>query len=873
MLRLHSWSAAFYLLAFFSLFLSNAAHAAPQALGNAGNVSVVVSDATGAVLPGAAIEIQSPRSGYQSSGVTDANGVAQFHNLSYNSYHLNVAADGFQNAQQDVDVRSSVPVSVTIKLAVGAPGETVNVEASDLIEAVPTTHTDVDSTLISRLPSDSVNSSLFSVISQATPGVAQDSNGLSHPQGEHADTTFSIDGQPVSDQQTRIFSNAISANAVQSMEVINGVPPAEYGDKASMVVRTTTKSGLGVLRPTGSFSTEYGSFGTAGVSAALSVGNQKFGNFISIDGTNSGRFLDPPEFYPIHAHGNSENIFDRIDYQIDQKNSLHLNLIAGRSWFQIPNSIDQFVAGQDQRQQNKNFNVSPSFTHLLNSDALITVNAYVRQDRVNYYPSGNPFDDLPATLNESRRLTNAGIKTDVSYAKGIHNFKAGMDFYHTFLSERFGVGVTDPAFNAVCLNPDGSPDTAPVPTSPSQCGSGLANPAFLPGLLPFDLTRGGSQFAFQGRTDIKQFAVYAEDVLTLHNLTLSLGLRGDVYRGISSGNAAEPRLGASYLVKKTNTAIRGSYGRFFLTPYNENLILSSSTGEGGLAQNVFGAFAARPLQPGHRNYYTVGVGQALGRYVSVDADYFWKYTNPDYDFDVILSTSLNFPIQWKKSKIDGAAIRINVPDFHGLSAYSVIGHTRSRFFGPEIGGIIFNNPANTGSNLPFRIDHDQAFQQVAHVQYQASKNAPWFGFTWNYQSGLVAGRVPLAPDANTPVNLTGLTSDQQLQAGLFCGSVVPTAGAPLTTCPASQYGSTRINLPKPGTDNADTNPARIAPRHTFDVAAGMDNLFHTERYKANLRLSVVNLTNKVALYNFLSTFSGTHFIPPRSYMAQLGFTF
>jgi hypothetical protein len=849
--------------------------ASAQSLGAAGNITVTVADSTGAVIPQASVEIQSPRSGYESTASTDATGVAQFRNLPYNSYHLSVTANGFQNSHQDVDLRSSVPMNVPVALTVGAAGETVTVEASDLIEAVPTTHTDVDSSLINRLPSDSVNSSLFSVISQATPGIAQDANGLSHPQGEHADTTFSIDGQPISDQQTRIFSNAISANAVQSMEVINGVPPAEYGDKASLVVRTTTKSGLGIREPTGSISADYGSFGTSGSDFDLSLGSQKFGNFISLDGSKSGRFLDPPEFGPIHDYGNSENIFDRIDYQITAKDSLHLNLFAGRSRFQIPNSIDQLVAGQDQRQQNKNFDISPSYTHLFGATTLLNVNAYVRQDRVNYYPSKDVFSDLPATLNEGRRLTNAGIKTDLSYVKGINNIKVGADFYHTFLSERFGVGVTDPTFNAICLNPDGSPSTAPTPTNPNLCGpAGLQpNPGFLPGLLPFDLSRNGSLFSFQGHTDIKQLALYAEDVVTLHNLTLSLGVRGDVYRGLSSGNGVEPRLGASYSIKATNTVLRASYGRFFLTPYNENLILSSATGQGGLAQNVFGAFGVHPLQVAHRNYYTAGLAQAFGRYLSVDADYFWKYTDPDYDFDVILNTSLTFPIQWSKSKIDGAAIRINVPDFHGLTAYSVLGHTRARFFGPEIGGIIFNNPTVNNSGLPFRIDHDQAFQQVTNVQYQFSKKAPWFGFTWNYQSGLVAGRVPLAPDANTPVNLAGLTADQQLQAGLFCGSTFPTLSAPLTTCAPSQYGSTRISLPKPGTDNPDTNPPRIAPRHTFDVAMGFDNIFHADRYKTNLRFTVVNLGNNEALYNFLSTFSGTHFIPPRSYTAQLGFRF
>jgi outer membrane receptor protein involved in Fe transport len=118
-----------------------------------------------------------------------------------------------------------------------------------------------------------------------------------------------------------------------------------------------------------------------------------------------------------------------------------------------------------------------------------------------------------------------------------------------------------------------------------------------------------------------------------------------------------------------------------------------------------------------------------------------------------------------------------------------------------------------------------------------------------------------------------LTADQQLQAGLFCGNVFPTLTAPLNSCAPAQYGSTRVNLPAPGTDNPDLNPSRIKPRHLFDVAVGDDNLFHGDRYKWSLRLTVINLTNKVALYNFLSTFSGTHFVTPRTYTAELGFHF
>ena len=80
-------------------------------------------------------------------------------------------------------------------------------------------------------------------------------------------------------------------------------------------------------------------------------------------------------------------------------------------------------------------------------------------------------------------------------------------------------------------------------------------------------------------------------------------------------------------------------------------------------------------------------------------------------------------------------------------------------------------------------------------------------------------------------------------------------------------------IPVDGTENDDSNPPRIAPRHLFDVSVGTDNLLGTDHTKLTLRFTVANLTNKVALYNFLSTFSGTHFVAPRSYQVQMGVTF
>jgi hypothetical protein len=386
-----------------------------------------------------------------------------------------------------------------------------------------------------------------------------------------------------------------------------------------------------------------------------------------------------------------------------------------------------------------------------------------------------------------------------------------------------------------------------------------------PGLVPFDLTRGGSPLRFSGAANIDEFAWYAQDAITWRALTVNAGLRVDYYNGLTTDTGIEPRAGLAYHIKRTGTVLRAGYSHTLETPYNENLILSSSTGSGGLAVNDFGAYGARPLQPGRRDQYDVGLEQAVNKLIVINADYFWKYTQNAFDFSALLDTPIVFPISWRKSKIDGVGARVALTNYRGLSAYTSLGHSRARYFGPSNGGLIFDSPLDTSV---FRIDHDQAFQETTNVRYQAPyKTVPWVSFTWRFDSGMVAGNVPDLASA------LALTADQQAAIGFFCGSQMAALGAPITMCNSPIYGATRLNIPAPGTYNADHNPPRVASRNIFDLGVGADNLLRTEHYKLKLELEATNLTNKVALYNFLSTFSGTHFVAPRAYQATLGFVF
>jgi len=891
---------------------------------NSASISGTVTDPTGAVVPKATVEIHNPVSGYDRTTTTDTSGNFTFSNIPFNPYHLTVSLPGFNSYSQDVDVNSSVPVNLKISLSLAGATSTVTVEASaeDLLENTPTEHTDVDRNLFEELPLESASSSISSLITLSAPGITADSNGLFHGLGDHAENSFSVDGQPITDQQSKIFSNQIPTDSVQSMEVIEGAPPAEFGGKTSVVVKVTTRSGLDTTRPTGDVTTSYGSFGTATAAVDFAWGGPKWGEYISASGLNTGRFLDGPEFATLHDKGNEENIFNRADYKLTDKDTIQFNLQFTRSWFQNPNTWNQqlqictvlsAVCGSggvynstilnpltgnplgptDQRSQIRTFNIAPTWVRLLNNNTVFTFGAFVRHDQYNYYPSNDPFSDIgdlqDETVSQLRFLTNAGIHADISYVKGANNIKVGAVYEHTFLTENDTFGIVNPGL----LPGLGCPDPAN---------------AICTTLGPYDLTNtttdpSGAQYHFRGHTDVKEIALYAQDTITKGPWSINLGLRGDFYNGLqASSKQAEPRAGVAYNIKKTNTVLRVSYARTMESPFNEDLILSGT----GCTDPVVNAImtvaqgfacTTSPLTPGFRNEFHAGLQQAFGKHFVLSGEYIWKYTHNAYDFNIFGATPIFLPIEWHNSKIPGFAVRGSFPEWHGLTAFIVLSHVAARFFPPTVSGIAPPQPPGV-----FRIDHDEIFNQTTHIQYQPFKRGPWLGFNWRYDSGLVSGAVPcLAPTATCAFStsaadggapppgvtipqgsvgmfngVTGLplTADQEFQAGFTCNGVHATITSPLPTfCPASQFASTLVKIPAPGTENDDHNPQRIQPRSLFDLAVGQDNLFHGDRYKWSLRFTVVNLTNKLALYNFLSTFSGTHYVTPRTETAELGFHF
>ena len=181
----------------------------------------------------------------------------------------------------------------------------------------------------------------------------------------------------------------------------------------------------------------------------------------------------------------------------------------------------------------------------------------------------------------------------------------------------------------------------------------------------------------------------------------------------------------------------------------------------------------RPLRPGHRNDFSTGFQQALSKYLQVDANYFWKFTQNAFDFDTLFNSPITFPISWKQSKIDGVSARfLDAESARGSGVHDARPHAREVL-----------RARNRRADLQFEREQFECsasttIRRLSNILCALSmeKDGPWAAFTWRYDSGEVAGAVNTLDDA------LALDGDQQAAIGFFCGAQRATLYSPITSC-------------------------------------------------------------------------------------------
>ncbi len=639
------------------------------------------------------IHLESKASHYAADLATGTDGRLLAERLPYGRYRLEIHADGFTDVVDTVEIRTSMPQTLSFQLRIASVQQSVAVRATEMLidpdqaGSVNQVGTEQIQGRVGSLPGRSLQD-----LVNAEPGWLYEGNAVLHPRGSEYQTQFVIDGVPLTDNRSPSFGPEIEADDVQSMSIYTAGIPAEYGRKMGGVVEVNTLQdaqqgfhGQAVLSG--------GSFATAGGFAQAQYVWGKNALGASGSGSRTDHYLNPvvPENY---SNTGTQGDFS-LNYRRELSGSDKFGLTVRHEMAQydIPNERVQEAAGQRETADNLETMGIASYQHVFTPTASGDVRVMVR-DNANGFSSNA--QSTPIEVFQKNSIREGYFKASVTMDRGAQEWKAGVEADNTFLHEAFRYAITD----AARFDP-GTPGT----------------------------------FAFAGsRPDLEQ-AVFVQDAVRLKNWTMAAGLRWDHYQLLVNRQSVQPRLAVSHYFPAAGLMLHGAYDRVFQTPSFENILLSSSTAVDSISP---GNFLRLPVQPSRGDYYEAGLTKSAFNKVRVDANLFRRNVSNFADDNQIQNTAISFPIAFRKGVIYGADAKLEVQDWQGFSGFASYSYTLGNTWFPVVGGLFLGEDAAAAAGQltgHFPDSQDQRNTVRGRVRYQV-KPRVWVAGGVQFDSGL-----------------------------------------------------------------------------------------------------------------------------------------
>ena len=661
------------------------------AQGGSGELRLKITDPSGFGMR-CVVQLVSEVNEFRESFVTDDGGHLSLKRLPYGVYQLQIQQPGFASFSKQMEIRSPLPSTYTIKLQLESPRTSITVtDSATLIDPYRAgsnnqigseTIQDRETSLPGRSLQDLVNSQ---------PGWLYEGNAVLHPRGSEYQTQFVVDGIPLTDTRAPSFGPEIEADDVDSMNIYTAGIPAEYGRKMGGVVEVNT---IRNAQPGfhGVTSLSGGSFETAAGFTEIQYGWGKNTLEASADGNMTSRFLNPvvPENYTNQATNGDFS----LEYQRQLTPADRLNLMVRHelSRFQIPNEQIQEQNGQLQNGDNFETMGIVAYDHIFSSDVLGSLRGMVRDDSNDLSSNAS---STPVIAFQHNDFKEGYFNGSLSVHQGRNEWKGGVESDALFLRENFNDLITNPAQ----FDP-GTPGT----------------------------------FAFTGsRPDLEQ-AAFVEDLIRLGKWTVNAGIRWDHYQLLVNQNAVSPRVAVARYLPSADVVLHFSYDRVFQTPSFENILLSSSPSLQALNPDVL----RLPVLPSRGNYYEAGITKAFFGKLRLDANYFRRQVNNYADDDQLLNTAVSFPIAFNHAIIYGAEGKLEVPQWGRFSGFVSYSYQVGNAWFPVTGGLFLGDDAVTATTVlsgHFADSQDQRNTVRARVLGHITPRL-WAAAATEYGSGL-----------------------------------------------------------------------------------------------------------------------------------------
>ena len=619
-------------------------------------VGRVVAADSGAPALSARVQL-SDGSGIVHDTVVNDDGEFSFPSVAPGEYQLSVSSDGYLQVVETLALQPRQPVFFEVEL----PRHTVLTEEVAVSARPPGVDPQAtgSSRFLTRRALDAAN--LPSVVDVPTlaeyvlPGVVISHDNFVHVRGNELSLHQFINGVSFLDNSHRHFTPGFRPQVFETVNMMTGGFPAEFGNRFGGILDVTTQSGRN-LNGRGSATLGLGTVESRDGAVDYGGSAGRWGYYVQGGSFSSDRFLNPPEPDELHASGHSSQGVAQIDYQGD-RDLVKLFVSGGDSRFDLPNTVAEQDDGRDARRELQSLTGILTWQRILSSQSTLSASLYAR----NVSDDLRPTSDLHTTFADGSRETRTlGGKVDWFQSLGGHRLKAGVDVSGFRMTEALDF---DPRLDGE--DPDHHDE------------EGRGEEGHHPPGLP--------AFTFSGRDTSQLVGAYVQDRFNpVSNLTVDLGLRLDHLNMLASYTELSPRVGAAYHFPRTGSVVRLAYNRLFSPPPIEYFLLANYLG------NVSEDAHDRPgnVKPYQQHHVEAGLSQQLHLDFVFDIAAYHHEGQHAFETSELSSTRLFVATNFHEAKANGLELGMDYrrAATSGLSGRVQYALAKVEFIGPVSGG-------------------------------------------------------------------------------------------------------------------------------------------------------------------------------------------
>lgn len=553
----------------------------------------------------------------------------------------------------------------------------------------------------------------FNQVLLRAPSMAQDSDGQLHLRGEHAELQYRINGVLLPEGLSG-FGQELDPRFVQSLEVLTGSLPAQYGYRTAGIVDIRTQTGASL--PDGGAVTAFGgSHDTERTDLELSGTQGRLSGFVTASVLQNDLGIENPTAATdaLHDHTRQAKLFGDADLTLDSTSRLSVMASGSFATFQIPDNPGQApvfqlagVPGFDSAGLNENQREDNAYTIVsyqkTAGDFSGQFSAFSRYSLVKFLP--DPAGDLIFNGVASRVHQDVdanGFESDMKWSLGAtHTLRAGA----LVTADNANTRTADSVFPV---------DASGNPTST------------IPLLIADDSHKLGWVYG-----------VYAQDEWKpLSGLTINYGARADRSKGYLTESQLSPRLNASYKLGDSTT-VHGGYARYFTPPPLE-LVQPGDLAKFAGTTNAPEVSADAPVRSERSHYFDVGISHDFTPDFSAALDGYDKAATDQLDEGQFGAAPIYAPFNYARGRIYGVELSA---DYTRKTFSAYVNLARSRAMGT---GIISGQYQFSAEELAYigahdvHLDHDQSLTGSTGASWHLHGNLAYLDLL--YGSGLRSG--------------------------------------------------------------------------------------------------------------------------------------